>query len=94
MSDDRAIRNASPTDATGVPLTEDALRAVGGSRARLDAAYRTRAWTIAMLVSCICCHPNEEYNTATGHHPHCPSHLMIERRNQLRAGSSSPDEGG
>jgi hypothetical protein len=72
--------NDTPRDATGVPLAVDAARAVSGGRARREAAYRERAWRIALLGSCICTWPIDVAPTASGHHIACPAELMLSSK--------------
>lgn len=73
-------RDMTGLDVTGVPLSKDAQRAVGGKRAKHEAAYRRRMYMVGVLSSCICCWPNETELTSTGHHEACPAHLMLSGR--------------
>jgi len=63
-----------PRDATGVPLSIDAPRM--GTSEQLHEAYRKRAGLIALLGTCLCRFPVVIHETASSHHPACPSELM------------------
>ena len=45
-------------------------------KAQREAAFRERAGMQALLVSCLCCHPIEDYPTASQHADWCPAHGM------------------
>jgi hypothetical protein len=73
--------NNDPTDATGVPLTKEARKAVRGAPARHAEAYRRRAGIVGELLSCICTYPLDvDQLTVSGHDPHCPSEFMAKAR--------------